>query len=368
MAVFLFCGQVYAKGLFTNDKVNFRKSPSLSAEIIETLPPRVRVTETEALADGWSAVIYNGSEGFIFSEYLGSRDAVTSDKVNFRKAPSLNAEIIETLPIGTRVTETEALADGWSAVVYNGSEGFIFSEYLLGETPSRDVVTLDKVNFRKAPSLDADIIETLSAGTSVKESFKLDEGWSAVSYGGVDGYIFNEYLGSRETYNNSLSVGAIKASETPKSETARSDANVTYNEVAASGVELLDWGTAKGLFTIGVDALVTDVWTGKQYYVRSFSNGNHADVEPVTEADTQTMLATYGGVWSWNTRPIWVTINGRTLAASINGMPHGGGVNNNNGMNGQICIHFRGSRTHNGNKSHENDHQASVTAAWNAAN
>jgi hypothetical protein len=299
---------------------------------------------------------------------MPKREMYTADKVNLRTAPSTDAESIKFLPLGTLVYETARRADGWSSVVYNGTPAYIFSEYLYEETPKREMLTLDKVNLRTRPSLDSDIIQVLSAGTSVEESKRLEEGWSYVSYGGKSGYMFNEFLGSRETYTNSVKVGGIKSSATPKSETVRSEINGPIREISASGVELLDWGTAKGIFSIGVNALVTDVWSGRQYYVRSFSNGNHADVEPVTQQDTNTMLATYGGTWSWNTRPIWVTINGRTMAASISGQPHGGGVNSSNGMNGQVCIHFRGSRTHNGNRSHENEHQASVTAAWNAAN
>lgn len=210
---------------------------------------------------------------------------------------------------------------------------FIFQKQALADT----MYTLDRVNFRTGPSLSADVISVISPGTFVEELERLDE-WSTVDYNGTTGYIFNEYLGTRER----------------------------YDEIKSSQAELLNWSEAKDVFIIGTDALITDVRTGLQYYVRSFSNGLHADVEPVTVEDTQIMLATYGGRWDWDTRPIWVTINGRTLAASINGMPHGGGINSNNGMDGQVCIHFVGSRTHNGNKSHENDHQNSIMEAWNA--
>jgi hypothetical protein len=101
---------------------------------------------------------------------------------------------------------------------------------------------------------------------------------------------------------------------------------------------------------------VFDVRTGLTYNVKSFSNGLHADVEPITANDTAIMLKTYGGAWKWNPRPVWVTVNGRTIAVSINGMPHGGDTNPNNNMNGQICIHFRGSTTHNGNQSFAKQH------------
>jgi len=127
---------------------------------------------------------------------------------------------------------------------------------------------------------------------------------------------------------------------------------------------LVEWDEARHLFTLHTPAEILDIRTGLVYYVQSFSNGNHADVETVSKQDTDIMLQSYGGQWSWNTRPIIVTLNGRSLVASTNGMPHGGGVIANNGMNGQVCIHFRGSTTHNGTRSHERDHQSSIDEAW----
>ena len=136
---------------------------------------------------------------------------------------------------------------------------------------------------------------------------------------------------------------------------------------APNGVELIEWGEAQNILKIGLTARIYDVRTGIVYNVRSFSNGKHADVEPVTTEDTQMLKKTYGGRWSWDPRPVWVTVNGRTIAASINGMPHGGGVNPSNGMDGQVCLHFYGSSTHNNNMTFARQHQDAVMEAWNAA-
>jgi len=132
------------------------------------------------------------------------------------------------------------------------------------------------------------------------------------------------------------------------------------------GPRLLDWSYVRNILPRNTPVTVTDVRTGLTYRVNSFSHGNHADVFPVGPEDTATLLRTFNGQWSWDTRPIWVHINGRKVAASINGMPHGGGGGNGNNMNGHICIHFRGSRTHSGSRFHERDHQNSVMEAYRA--
>jgi len=51
----------------------------------------------------------------------------------------------------------------------------------------------------------------------------------------------------------------------------------------------------------------------------------------------------------------------------MSGMPHGGFNSLNNGLTGHFCLHFYGSRTHNGNRSHERDHQNRVQEAFRAA-
>ena len=132
------------------------------------------------------------------------------------------------------------------------------------------------------------------------------------------------------------------------------------------GPRLLEWSYVRNILPRNTPVMVTDVRTGTTYWISSFSHGNHADVVPVSAEDTAALLRTFNGRWSWDTRPIWVHIGDRKVAASINGMPHGGGGGRANNMNGHICIHFSGSRTHSGSRAHERDHQNSVMQAYRA--
>lgn len=91
---------------------------------------------------------------------------------------------------------------------------------------------------------------------------------------------------------------------------------------------------------------VVDLDTRKTYYVIRVGGHNHADVEPATRRDCDILLSTYGGSWSWERRAVIVYINGEPIAASTNGMPHGYETISNNGMTGQVCIHFLNSRNH----------------------
>lgn len=151
----------------------------------------------------------------------------------------------------------------------------------------------------------------------------------------------------------------------------------TPSEVAGSAphpvigeIEDMDWfentdgflNRSHGTFKDGTTAVVTDVKTGISFTIRRLGGKNHADSEPLIEFDSWQIYRLYGGKWSWTRRAIIVTVGGKNIAASMNGMPHGGESISNNSFVGHFCIHFTNSRTHGTNRV-DPDHQAAVKTA-----
>jgi len=135
------------------------------------------------------------------------------------------------------------------------------------------------------------------------------------------------------------------------------------NRTTQSGTnEKLSWNVVDPLFARKSTARVIDVDTGKSFMIHRYGGIKHADVEPLTANDTAIMKEIYGGAWSWARRAIIVETNGRRIAASMNGMPHGGHDIGNNNFGGQFCVHFLNSRTH-GTNNLDPDHQAMVRKA-----
>ncbi|HZJ57724.1 MAG TPA: peptidoglycan-binding protein [Clostridia bacterium] len=149
--------------------------------------------------------------------------------------------------------------------------------------------------------------------------------------------------------------------------------------------ELLAWADVDKLWPRNSYATITDFDTGKTFKVMRSGGYNHADVETATAADTEIYKEIYGGVYSWNRRAIVVSVNGRTIAASMAGMPHAGrddkpnramvydrscdyGYGQNldavkgNNMDGVFDVHFYKSKTHATNKV-DDKHQAQVKRA-----
>lgn len=200
-------------------------------------------------------------------------------------------------------------------------------------------ITTAPLNLRPTPCTSGERIILVQPGRSVEVVDFRDDVWFQVNYNGRFGYMYARYL-------RKLPVPGEHA--------------------VAGSVELIQWSEARNIIPKNTPITIIDVRTQISYQIISFSHGSHADVFPVSADDTDILHQLFGR-WSWTTRPILVVIGDRTFAASINGMPHGGGGNRGNNMNGHLCIHFQGSRTHNGSSNHENDHQRSVMEAFNVA-
>ncbi|MCL2286012.1 MAG: SH3 domain-containing protein [Firmicutes bacterium] len=213
------------------------------------------------------------------------------------------------------------------------------------EEVQRIFVTTANLNLRPTPSTDQPRITLVSAGRNVLVTDLRDGEWFAVDYNGIQGYMYAEFL--REVIIDT----AIAAASTG----------------IPGRVELLEWSVASSIIPQNTPLTVIDVRTGLRFQMKSFSHGSHADLFPVTTEDTDIIRRVFGGSWTWTPRPVVLLVGDRSFVASMSGMPHGGGINRNNGMNGHLCMHFLNSRTHNGNRSHEQDHQNAVREAYNTA-
>lgn len=209
-----------------------------------------------------------------------------------------------------------------------------------GETKEKaGYINASKVRLRSESSTDSKIIATMNRGARLTVLSKEGE-WYKVIHNDSNGYVFHEFVTLGET-------APVESS---------------------SSVECLDWWDGgKSLMKIGTIVTVTDVSTGVLYKIRVMSSGSHADVEPLTADDTAKMKQTRGGQWSWSPRAILLTFeNGRTIAASANGMPHSVSTIKDNNFPGHFCIHFLNSRNHYNNKV-DAGHQAQVKRAFDAS-
>jgi LysM repeat protein len=115
--------------------------------------------------------------------------------------------------------------------------------------------------------------------------------------------------------------------------------------------KIVDWIT-EGQYLIkrGDVLTIIDVDTGKQFTVKVLGGFNHADIEPLTSADTITMKSLFG-VWEWSPRAVVIFKDGMNIASSLSGMPHGEEIIGDNGVTGHFDLYLRNSSPHNSSTS-----------------
>lgn len=129
----------------------------------------------------------------------GPQYAVATTTVNVRNSDSEQADKLGKVAGGTRVQVQEVRLNGWTKIVYEGSDGYIKSEYLQMEESAEgqeiigSVTANTNINVRSAASEDAEVLGILPGGESL-ELLANENGWCKVKYSGKVAYVKSEYV------------------------------------------------------------------------------------------------------------------------------------------------------------------------------
>lgn len=130
--------------------LNLRTGPRLSSSIILVMPEGARVDLTGEGENGFLGVVYRGTYGWAHSDYLDAGNGASDDDdggslptgngggsatvidgaLNLRAGPSTGDSIILVMPGGADVELTGDDANGFVGVIYNGTRGWAYGEYI----------------------------------------------------------------------------------------------------------------------------------------------------------------------------------------------------------------------------------------------
>ena len=125
------------KTAVVNAGMNFRAQPSMSGQILNTVPAGTTVPYIGS-SNGWDQIIYNGVQGWIAGGRItiqnsaapaaaaGTAAGTLKNTMNFRSAPALTGSVLSVIPSGT-VVQYVSSANGWDNIVYQGMSGWIKS-------------------------------------------------------------------------------------------------------------------------------------------------------------------------------------------------------------------------------------------------
>ena len=287
---------------------------------------------------------------------------LNSSGVNFRSEPSTSGEIIAVLSKGTKVT-AKSIHDKWIKVSYNGKLGFISGEFITYSLPANSHMTT--LSF----GMQAQAVKVVQMALKRKGFY----------YNSADGIYGSGTKKAVAKFQASVNLAAdgIAGPQTLLVLLGTDAANSLWNNFRSEmepiqpkkngRVWLSDWfGNMEDTVVRYTAYEVIDVRTGIHWKMQRFGGVTalwHADVEPMTKADTEAMTKAWGGELNPTRRPVWIKIDGEYYAAGLMGYVHGSGTINDNGMDGQVCMHFRGSKIHSSGHIDEAQ-QACITEAF----
>ena len=197
-----------AGGATTTTAVNFRTGAGTNYGIISTLPAGTHVVVSSQSSGGWATVVYNGTVGYISSDYLkraNDMDAsfgtgtIDGSYVRMRSGASTSSSILGTYNSGTTMTVT-GVSGAWYKVSYNAVEGYMAGEYLTVSTSMDAALGYGKVNsdvsslnIRSGAGTGCSVLSSVSGGT-VLELTGVQDGWYKVVHGGTSGYVSSDYI------------------------------------------------------------------------------------------------------------------------------------------------------------------------------
>ena len=332
------------------DGLYIYKEKSLSSSHVRSLT-RGRQVTVYSESDGWAKMEYKGKQGYVPVAALSDekpadvkRMYTNKDTCAYLNTTSSSDELAS-FKIGEEVKVYAANGD-WYVVAVSGGAGYIRASDLSANKVSAGYESVNDSCYVKSDvakvyigeSSDSAVAFQLGYGTKISvRGLSVDGKWAKIRYNSNDYYMLCSALS---------------------------------NEPVKNDIILADWfnSNINSTFKKGTRATITDVDTGLTWTVVRRGSTNHADVEPISDADTAIMqqaVAGEDGNWTYIRHAVIVTINGKRYAASIYTEPHGDSSVSANDYSGHFCVHFLNSRTH-GTDRVDEGHQKMVMKAYNA--
>ena len=225
--------------------LNLRSGASLNHSVITVMPDGAPVSLTGEAAGGFLGVVYNGTAGWAWAEYLNTSGAsapapapsnpapstgigdvvvgsmTTTDALNVRSGPSTSNGIITTIPNGTTVELMGDPQGPWYPVRYAGNKGWSHGDWLtsggsttpapapapaepapapgaspIGDTVVGTMYVSTGLNLRQGPSTSNAVITVMPGGATVSVMGEPVNGWYPLTYGGTKGWASGEWLSS----------------------------------------------------------------------------------------------------------------------------------------------------------------------------
>jgi uncharacterized protein YgiM (DUF1202 family) len=198
--------------------VHLRNGPGKQYEVVAIVDANSIARRFGIGKDGWSLIeISSCVAGYVASYYLSPTKTPTYEEVsetvyatrdaNVRCGPSIQNEQIGSVTKGMAFTCIGIGDNGWSKIIYNGEEAYIYSMYITTVSPHGEQVDnadyqnvnetvrfASKANVRVGPGTNYPAIATLPKGEIVTRIGIGNNGWSKILYNGQECYVATRFI------------------------------------------------------------------------------------------------------------------------------------------------------------------------------
>ena len=346
--------------------------PDTASAAVSTLPVETQVTIIGTYGS-MVQVTAGSATGYVPQSCVHKYDIITLDfgatvnssNVNLRSIPSTTGEVVANMKGGVEVT-AYSIQDHWVKINYEGKTGYVRGDFITYSLPAGKYLT------ELHPGMRGQAVSTLQVALRKKGFFHVAANgvYGTATKAAVKKFQASVYLdadGVAGVQTLLLLFGpqdALKMWNNYRTE-------MEPQEPKQNGpVRLVDWFDNMDGFMERFEPFeVIDVRTGIHWNMQRFGGYSalwHADVELMTKDDTEAMTKAWGGELNPSRRPVWVKIGDKYYAASLMGFVHNTDTISTNGMDGQVCLHFRGSKIHGSGRIDE-AHQACIMEAFDSA-
>jgi uncharacterized protein YraI len=214
------------------------------------------------------------------------------DAVRLRTEPTYNGEILALFPEGTRVDIIDGpltADDGsvWFSVTVDTMAGYMVADFLIAgpeadggeqvgdlasdgtnppasETASGGIgtaVTTAPLNFRAGPSTADGILAVIPAGTSVTLTGESANGFLSVSYNGINGWAYGDFL---DTSGNPAAAEPVPAPSTTGTALTTAPLNLRNGaSLSATVIQVMPAGATVSITSAGQSGFLPVVYAGQ---------------------------------------------------------------------------------------------------------
>ena len=247
--------------------LNVRKIPETYGEVVGKLLSGGACEIIDTSTDGWYKISSGGVTGYVSSQYIYTGDkarevaaenvieraVVSTDKLNVRKEPSQDSEIMGQVYKDERYP-VESIQDGWVQI----DDGYLSADYVtvryaLNEARKQDMRTTvlslyenlgvsnvsNYLNVRdNASERDGKIIAKLPSNSGCDILETMDDGWYKIRSGKITGYVKSEYiLTGQQAEDKAMQVAKLMAIANTDGVNVRSEPNTEssiWTQIASS--------------------------------------------------------------------------------------------------------------------------------------